>query len=387
MQIKNHQLLGLMSGSSMDGLDVALLRFSYGFRQMEDGTKEAEVFDWELLEAETLPFSQAWIERLEHLSHAPMAEVLRAHTAFGRYLGELLKPLLESMSLQPEAVALHGHTLLHEPAHGFSFQLGDGHALADSLQLPVIADFRTADIALGGEGAPMSPLADKLLFGGFDAWLNIGGIANLTICRDGRWSACDIGPANQIFNALAAEKGLDFDRDGALGKSGSLLEGLLQEALKDEYYRRPAPKSLSNQWVQQQALPRFLNAPAPVADRLHTACHFLARLLADQLQQTFELSDGKARKLFLSGGGAHNAFLRDCLQQAIAPLNFSLHLPKPEIIDFKEAILMALAGMLRLEGVPNFLPETTGARAAAVGGVVFQPASVVVEETLNPGRL
>ncbi len=371
MQIKNYHLLGLMSGSSLDGLDVALVHFSCGFRQTKNGRKEVREIEWECLQAKTLPYEPDWVERLKQLPEATTTEVMATHAAFGRYLGDLLAPLLPKMPRHPQAAALHGHTLLHEPARGFSFQIGEGHALAERLQLPVIADFRTADIALGGQGAPMSPLADKLLFQGFDAYLNIGGIANLTTCQDGHWLACDIGPANQIFNALASEKALPFDRDGALGSRGRCLENLLHTALQDEYYSRPAPKSLSNQWVRQGPLELFSKTTAPVEDRLHTAYKLLAQLLAQQLRQTFHENTQKPRRIFLSGGGAHNTFLRKCLEEAIAPLHFSLHLPPKEIIDFKEAILMALAGMLRLENAPNFVPETTGAREAAVGGVVF----------------
>ncbi len=357
-------MLGLMSGSSLDGLDVADVVFYFGFRQ----TGELARIRWKLKNCCTLPYSQAWIQRLRGLGKATLHEALEAHAAFGQYLGELLFPLLKKWDCRPDAVALHGHTLFHEPEKGFSFQLGDGHALAHQLKVPVIFDFRTADIALGGQGAPMSPLADKLLFLNHQAYLNIGGIANLTTVVNSAWQACDIGPANQLFNALAAERNMLYDENGALGRRGHLLPELLKTALEKPYYKKPPPKSLSNQWVQAEALPLFLNHPAKVEDRLHTAYRFLGRLLYDHLKMAFAKAPQKARTVFITGGGARNDFLRLCLQEAIAPLGFTLHRPSFQIVDFKEALLMALAGALRLEGLPNFLPETTGAKAAAIGG-------------------
>ncbi len=359
-----------MSGSSLDGLDVADVVFELNFNPKG----ELDHISWTLQHARTLPYAASWVEKLSGLSKAPLPEVLSAHAAFGRYLGDLLRPLLQTWNTRPEAVALHGHTLFHEPSKGFSFQLGDGHALAQKLGLPVIFDFRTADIALGGQGAPMSPLADKLLFTEHEAWLNLGGIANLTAVDEGRWQACDIGPANQLFNALAAETGLPYDKDGQLGQSGKLLPELLQQALDKAYYHLPPPKSLSNQWVQSEALPLFQNYPASTEDRLHTAYRFLGALLFMHLKKFFS-STQKHRTLFITGGGAHNTFLRTYLQEAIQALNITLHRPSFLIVDFKEALLMALAGALRLEGLPNFLPETTGARAAAIGGNVVRAQS------------
>jgi len=359
-----------MSGSSLDGLDVADVVFELNF----DPKGELNHISWTLQHARTLPYAASWVEKLSGLGKAPLPEVLSAHAAFGRYLGDLLQPLLQTWNTQPEAVALHGHTLFHEPSKGFSFQLGDGHALAQKLGLPVIFDFRTADIALGGQGAPMSPLADKLLFTEHKAWLNLGGIANLTTVDEGRWQACDIGPANQLFNALASEMGLPYDKDGELGRRGKLLPELLEQAVDKAYYHLPPPKSLSNQWVQAEALPLFKNYAAPIEDRLHTAYRFLGLLLFMHLKKFFTSTEER-RTLFITGGGAHNKFLRSCLQEAIQPLNVFLHRPSPLIVDFKEALLIALAGALRLEGLPNFLPETTGARAAAIGGNVVRAQS------------
>lgn len=358
-------LIGLMSGSSLDGLDVAEVHFFFQGKKLE----------WNLQHCTTLPYSKKWTARLRKLSRATVVEVLAAHAEFGHYLGTLLSPLLQKWHSSATAIALHGHTLFHEPNLGFSFQLGNAQHLAFDLNLPVISNFRQADIALGGQGAPMAPLADQWLFPGYRAYLNIGGIANLTIHHDKGWQACDIGPANQLFNALAQEAGCNYDEDGKLGSRGSCLQKLLNEALKNPYYHHPPPKSLSNQWIQEHVIPLFSKYNASVEDRLHTAYQLLAKLLAHQIRNAFGESPKQHHHLFLSGGGAHNNFLRQCLQQALKPLNFSIHLPQKTIINFKEAMLMALAGYFRLIRRPNFLPQTTGAREAACGGNIYYPNS------------
>lgn len=366
MPIKTYQVLGLMSGSSLDGLDIAFCVF-----QMEAGI----VKDWQLLKAETFPFTTVWQQKLKELPHFSSLELLTAHAHFGQYMGQLVNQFLEKHSLHPDFIASHGHTVFHFPNRHMTLQIGDGAALAATTGYPVVCDFRAMDIALGGQGAPIAPIADQMLLKGYDFYLNVGGIANISCNAKGKFIAFDIGGANQVLNVLARQLGFDFDPEGQLAESGSLLPDLLQQVNALPYFQQNYPKSLGNDWVQEQLIPIYLSFEGRVQDKLHTACIQLAQQTASDIQAIIrrEQLSKPPYRLLATGGGALNRFLIQCLRQACQQNgSFEIAVPDPEIIGFKEAALMALMGILRVENLPNCMASVTGAAFDAIGGAIHQ---------------
>lgn len=366
---KNIHALGLMSGSSLDGLDIAFCRF-----EVEGQEGRFNLAAWELLEADTVAFSEAWLTCLKQLPTASGFELARAHAGFGHYLGEMVQVFFREKKIAPaqvDLIASHGHTIFHEPEKGFTVQIGDGAALAAKTGCAVVCDFRSADIALGGQGAPLAPMADKMLFPGYDFYLNLGGIANITCNANGRLIAFDVTGANQVLNALANLSGLPYDRDGALAAKGHLDERLFKKLNALPYFSQPYPKSLSNQWVQENLVKTGLHAPGSLEDRLHTACHHVAFQIAESFQQVIENEHFKKEnyRLLATGGGAFNGFLMHCVRERNPGINVTV--AAAEVVSFKEACLMALLGVMRMEGVPNCLSSVTGAKRDAVGGAVF----------------
>jgi len=360
-----------MSGSSLDGLDIAYTKF------VINTTADALlVKDWQLLAAETLPFSEQWQARLLHLPRTEALAFAKTHTYFGHYTAELVNDFLKKHDVDPDFIAAHGHTVFHYPEENMTTQIGDGAALAALTGYPVIADFRTQDVASGGEGAPLAPLADKLLFSEYDFFLNIGGIINISCNAAGKFVAFDITAANQLLNALALQVGQAYDAEGALAAQGEIIERALEDAAELPYFSQAYPKSLDNQWVRKHILPFFVHPRRSVEDRLRTSCEHIAQQTAQALAQIMErenLDVNTSYRLLATGGGAFNTFLVQSLKKHCQEIaDIELIVPEKEVVEFKEAILMGLMGVLRLENVPNCLQTVTGAKRSVIGGAVHQ---------------
>ena len=359
-----------MSGSSLDGLDIACCRFELRLQE-----PAPEAVGWELLEAETLEYSTSWKERLATLPDANALSLALAHAQFGAYLGQLTNQFLESHPFEPDFIASHGHTLFHHPEQGSSFQLGDGASIAAITGYPAIDNFRMQDVALGGQGAPIAPIADQLLFPEYDFMLNLGGIANFSCKANGHYIAFDSIGANQLLNALAALVGKEYDAGGQLAASGKLVPALLEQGQQLSYFQQPYPKSLGNHWVQREMLPIYLNYPASVEDKLFTACYHIGQQIAQDISKAIQHEKMPSRpyRMLVTGGGAFNTFLVNQIQNACREAALlEIDVPPKEIVAFKEAILMALMGVLRTTGLPNCLPTVTNARQAAIGGAIHQ---------------
>ena len=357
--------LGLMSGSSLDGLDVAWCRFRI------DPGSAAVVEAWEMMAAETLPIPGEWKQRLKALPDGSARDLAQADADLGLLWGAQCLGFMERHACRPQFIASHGHTIFHWPDRGVSTQIGSGAALAACTGIPVVCDFRTSDVALGGQGAPVAPLADRYLFPGYDYYLNIGGIANISFHKAGQWTAFDIGPANQVLNELAREAGMDYDRGGEMAARGQVLPELLERVNGLPFFNQAPPKSLDNGWIRREVLPLYLDRKLPLADRLHTAVEQLAFQTAGAMRNWGPATDGPVR-LFASGGGAYNDFLISRLTAHMTSgRKAGVFLPDPKIIEFKEALLMGLMGAFRLAGLPNCLAEVTGASRDSVGGAVY----------------
>lgn len=365
---KEYRTLGLMSGSSLDGLDIAYCRFAL---KEEGGSAGAAA--WSVITAETLPFSEEWRRRLAALPEGSALELALAHAQFGRYIGELVGGFLEKHGIEPEFIASHGHTIFHCPEQGMTLQIGDGAAIAAVTGYTTIDNFRMQDVALGGQGAPLAPIADKMLFAEYDLMLNLGGIANMTYKGPERYIAFDNTGANQVLNALAALRGLPYDDGGQLAAGGKLLPGLLEEVESLDFFTQPYPKSLGNDWVREAMVAPYLKYEASVEDRLHTACVQIARRIAADLDTVLkkEGHPGRQLRMMATGGGAFNTFLMRCIREECEKIcSLAVEVPSPEVAAFKEAALMALMGVLRTANIPNCLPSVTNASRAAVGGAV-----------------
>jgi anhydro-N-acetylmuramic acid kinase len=280
-------------------------------------------------------------------------------------MGRLTKQFIISNQLKPDFIASHGHTVFHQPNKGFTLQIGSGQSMAIELGLPVVCDFRSKDVALGGQGAPLVPIGDKKLFSGYDACINLGGIANVSFDNEkGERVAFDICPFNMGLNYLANKLGFDYDDAGKNAKKGKLSSVLLEELNQLDYYSQPYPKSLGVEWFNNYCLPLINDESIPVLDRLHTFSHHVAA----QIKITVEGIEGK--KVLLTGGGAYNSFVIKVLKQTC---DKSFVTPPGSIIDFKEALIFAFLGMLRMNEEINVLKSVTGAQKDSSSGIIVLP--------------
>lgn len=353
-----------MSGSSLDGLDIAFCEI-----KLENGA----IQHWQILVADTMAYNKAWQQRLRALPYASGRDLLLAHAHFGHHIGDLVNDFLQKYHIQPDFIASHGHTIFHFPKEKMTLQIGDGAAIAAVTGYPVVCDFRSMDVALGGQGAPIAPIADRMLFPGFDFFLNLGGIANITANVNEKYIAFDIGGANQVLNQLVQPLDLEYDAGGKIAASGKLNKTLLHQADALPYHQESYPKSLGNDWVQEQLIPIYNNFDAPLEDKLHTACVQIARQTAKNITQVIhnEHFTKLNYRLLATGGGAFNDFLIERLREACHALNVEIIVPDTTIIGFKEAAMIALCGVLRMENLPNCIASVTGASRDAIGGAVY----------------
>ncbi len=362
---KTYYAIGLMSGSSLDGLDIAYCHFEW------DG--EA-IKSWQLLQAETIPFSEIWQRRLSVLPQQNALTFAQTDIYFSYYMGELLNGFIQEHQINKiDFVASHGHTVFHDPSRRYSVQIGNGNALAATIGKTVVCDFRMQDVALYGEGAPLAPLADAYLFPGYDFYMNIGGIANLSANCNGKWVAFDIAPANQLFNFLATQLEMPFDKDGEIARRGKVHPEFLKDLQSFDYYQKTYPKSIGNEWISKAILPLFIASGLSIDTQMATALALLTNetLAAVDLICKKEQFTKEKMSMLLSGGGTHNTFLVEELKAKLASRNIELIVPEKAIIDFKEAVLMALLGLLRLEKIPNSMPDVSGAKKATINGGVY----------------
>jgi anhydro-N-acetylmuramic acid kinase len=354
-----YNVIGLMSGSSLDGLDIAFVQL----------TETRGQWSFEILQAETVPFTDGWGGKLRNADERSVLEYVKMHTAFGHWMGEQVLAFIDRHHLDHKVafIASHGHTLFHLPEEKTTVQIGDGAAIAALTGLPVISDLRALDVALGGQGAPIVPIGDRLLFGQYPYLLNLGGIANLTVQSRQDPVALDVCPANQVLNTLARREGVDYDEDGRMAASGKMLTDVLFQLNNDPWYQLPAPRSLSNEQAMKLVFPHLMESAHSVADMLHTCC----QLIADQVAAAAARYGSGGGAMLVTGGGAFNIHLVHRLQEALEPLQIEVVVPDPAVVNFKEALVMALIGALRWREETNVLAAATGAARNSVGGALW----------------
>ena len=356
-----YKVIGLMSGSSLDGLDIC-----YTFLEEMRGK-----WSFDIQEAECIPYEPKMAEQLSRASALPGGDFLKLHTSYGRFLGEKVNEFVRQHGLDHKIdfIASHGHTVYHDPANHTSFQIGDGATIAAVTNRPVISDLRSLDVALGGQGAPIVPIGDKLLFSDFDYWLNIGGIINITVQHEGKHIAFDIGPGNQVLNALAAVEGKEMDENGDLARQGSLLTDVLGKLNGQAYYKKLPPKSLSNDAAKALVFPTLMQSSQNNRDLLRTAAQHMAEQIGNVVKQ---YPSGKERaKMLVTGGGAFNKYLIELMEQVLEPLNVNPVDPYEQVVKYKEALVMALIGALRWREETNVLSDVTGASKDSISGALW----------------
>jgi anhydro-N-acetylmuramic acid kinase len=346
-----------MSGSSLDGLDIAFAEFH----------ETAGKWKYELIHSVTYPYSPEWRDKLRNANKLSALEYQLLHTSYGHYLGQQVNRFINENKLdfKVQLIASHGHTVFHMPSRQMTAQIGDGAAIAAETGINVVSDLRSMDIALGGHGAPIVPIGERHLLGDNKLFLNIGGIANISVNHDS-YIAFDICPANRVMNLLAKARDLEFDRNGDLARSGTIHQNLLKMLNDLEYYKKPYPKSLDNSFGIETVYPMIKGAAKP-EDLLATFVEHIAIQVAEALR-SFALS---GENLMITGGGAHNSYLVERIRTHVEPLGINIVLPSADLIEMKEAIIMAFIGILRWREEFNVMASVTGAKRDSIGGAVY----------------
>ncbi len=358
-----YRAIGLMSGSSLDGLDIAFAEFQ------EQGGK----WTYEILEADCYAYPEEWVAKLQNAINLSARDYQLLHTEYGHYTGQQVNKFIEAHQLHYKVavIASHGHTTFHMPAKKMTAQLGDGAAIAAETKLPVVSDLRSLDVAFGGQGAPIVPIGEKMLMNEYDYFLNLGGIANISINAD-KYIAFDICPANRVLNMLVNELGKEYDNGGQIAASGTVNEALLEKLNALDYYKLPYPKSLANDFGTDIVHPIIKNEGIKIKDAVRTYTEHIVFQISNAI---ISLSNNKSQtinhKLLATGGGAFNTFLIEQLTGCLKELNIEVIVPDKKLVNFKEALVMAFIGVLRWRQEYNVLSSVTGAARDSIGGALW----------------
>lgn len=352
MYKNNYNVIGVMSGTSLDGIDLAHVNFNFS-----EGC-----WTYKILSAETLPYTSTWVRIL---SEAVTFNDRQLEELNERYTDHLAKVIQEFLSkndiLEPDAICSHGHTIKHEPENNYTLQIGNLSKLSQQLNSVVVCDFRVQDVALGGQGAPLVPIGDELLFKDYDYCLNLGGFANISTSINGKRLAYDLCAVNTVLNNLSQRVGEPFDKNGRIAASGEKIDELLEELQKIPFYGLRPPKSLGIEWVNKYIFPlfeRYDNIP----DLLRTYTEHAADVIANGFR------DNPQEKVLITGGGAFNSFL---IAEIKKRTTTEIIIPAAEVVNFKEALIFAFLGVLRLRDENNVLSSVTGASRDHSSGRIF----------------
>jgi anhydro-N-acetylmuramic acid kinase len=355
--MKTYKVIGIMSGTSLDGLDLAYCHF----------VKEKDHWIFEILKAETIEYDAGRRVELTKIMEKSALDITLLHAGLGSFIGKEVTHFIKKHSLSPDFISSHGHTIFHQPASSVTLQIGSGAHISAGCGLPVVCDFRSLDVALGGQGAPLVPIGDKLLFSDYEFCLNLGGIANVSFEHHKKRIAFDICPVNIVMNQLALSLGRPFDEGGLLAKKGKVNNELLQQLNGCDFYRQAYPKSLGKEWVDKNIFPLLQASQISVEDKLCTFCEHIA-IQIDAVIKTAGLSSSS--KMLVTGGGAFNTFLIERLKQ-ISSGKVNVMVPDKNTVNFKEALIFAFLGVLRVRNEVNCLSSVTGASKDNVGGALY----------------
>jgi anhydro-N-acetylmuramic acid kinase len=386
-----YRVIGLMSGSSLDGLDIAYVEFQ----------ENAGKWNYAILESACYPYNDEWIQRLKNATALPALDYQLLHVDYGHLTGKLVNRFIEEHQLnyQVALVASHGHTTFHLPAKKMTAQLGDGAAIAAETGLPVVTDLRALDIAFGGQGAPIVPIGEKMLWSEYDYFLNIGGIANISArphpnplqkerasevpndvrslqytesSKDEVYIAFDICPANRVLNMLANDAGKNYDEGGEMAAGGSVNSALLEKLNQLGFYKLPYPKSLANDFGTHVIYPMIKGSGCTIPDALRTYTEHIAVQIKNAITNLKNQQPATGNQQLLStGGGVFNSFLLNRIKENLRELNIEVIVPDVKLVNYKEALIMAFIGVLRWRQENNVLSSVTGAARDSIGGALW----------------
>ncbi|WP_298140977.1 anhydro-N-acetylmuramic acid kinase [Flavobacterium sp.] len=350
---ETYKIIGVMSGTSLDGIDLAYINF----------TIKDNKWSYQILESETIPYSQDWLNKLKVAVSFSEEKLIELNEDYTELLGTIIKSFIDKHQLKNiDAVCSHGHTILHQPQNGFTLQIGNLPKIAKIIQEKVVCDFRVQDVLLGGQGAPLVPIGDRILFSEYDYCLNLGGFSNVSFEENSKRIAFDISPVNTVLNFYANKLGLDYDDKGKIARSGKVNLDLLNELNALDYYKKSFPKSLGFEFVKETVLPLIETYTISVEDKIHTFTEHIA------LQTSIALPN-KTGKILITGGGAYNDFLIERMQFHLP--NIQIMIPDNKTLEFKEALIFALLGVLKLRNEINVLSSVTGAKMDHSSGVIY----------------
>ena len=352
MNKKNYKIIGAMSGTSIDGLDLVYVNF-----------EKKEKWNYKILHSVTYEYSKEWSDKLKLSVSSPTNELNKLDEEYTLLLSKQILRFINEYSINAiDAISSHGHTVFHDPKNNYTYQIGNLPNLSKQIGHKVVCNFREQDVKLGGQGAPLVPVGEIYLFSEYDSCINLGGFANISMTLDEKIIAYDICPVNTVLNYLSNKINLDFDKDGEVSKSGNLIKDLFNKLNKIDYYDKTHPKSLGIEWVNSTIIPLLDIYPNKIEDLLHTfSCH-----IAEQVSRN--IIDEK--NVLATGGGAKNKFLINLINQRTKN---NLIIPDNTLIDYKEAVIFGFLGVLKLLNINNCYSSVTGSAKDHCSGDIFLP--------------
>jgi len=350
MNKNEYHIIGVMSGTSLDGIDLVEVKF---FKN--------ETWSFEILCAETIDYPKLWHDKLKGLVSCSLQELKVIDEAYTKFLAEVIKTfILKHDIINLDGVCSHGHTALHRPENGLTLQIGNLPIIGKLLNETVICDFRVADVALGGQGAPLVPIGDQWLFAEYDFCLNLGGFANISSEINGKRVAYDICPVNIVLNKYARKLGLDYDDGGKIAASGNYITRLGNQLDALEFFNEKPPKSLGLEWVNTNVFPLIEASGGREVDVLRTYSDHIAKQISKVVKPN--------SSILVTGGGAYNEYIISKIKSLVEA---DIIVPNSDIVEFKEALIFGFLGVLKLRDEVNCLQSVTGASKNHSSGVVY----------------
>jgi anhydro-N-acetylmuramic acid kinase len=352
MNQQHYRAIGLMSGTSLDGLDLLAATFS-----RIDGKWHFEIESYDFV-----PYDDELHHTLKNAYQRSADELKNLDLRYGNWLGKQVNAFLAKLNpWVADLIGSHGHTIHHQPNAGIAVQIGNGPQMFNETGIPVVCDFRLQDVLLHGQGAPLVPIGDRLLFSEYQACLNLGGFANISFEQHNKRLAFDICPVNTVLNELCSELNVPFDDGGNIARSGKFIAPLYKRLNALPYYHQNPPKSMGREWVAHHIWP-IINRTNKTADLLHTFTEHAA------LQIAKALTTINAVNTLVTGGGAYNSYL---IERITKNTSAKIQLPGRELIEYKEALVFAFLAVLRVRNEVNCLSSVTGASRNHSSGRVY----------------
>ena len=345
-----YHIIGLMSGTSLDGLDIVKCIF-----------KKEKKWSYIVEKYETIEYSVFWEEKLKNLHKKDKKEITKCGIEYGKYLGVKVNEFLKKNNLKTDYISSHGHTIFHDPKNQYTLQIGDGQSILNTTNITIINNFRKLDISLLGEGAPLVPIGDLHLFNKYKYCLNLGGFANISEKKaENNIIAFDICSVNFVLNMLSNKLGYKYDNKGKISQGGGINKLLLDQLNNLDFFKNKGAKSLGREWVETDIFPLLEKTTISIEDKMRTFTEHIAIQIGKYLRN---------KSVLVTGGGVYNDFLIERIKYYS---NSEIIIPKTETIDFKEAIIFAFLGVLKLRNENNCLSSVTSAIRDCSGGEIFK---------------